>query len=142
MWLRCTYKESLTTGSVKSTIHCFKIKHESCLTSNSLEPLTAGKRNTRVEGTKTDILDRLYHNFYSFYTNEMDIITKHSFPYSPYSMYVFVSFWVSIYLFFRFFKLHQKWCENGLGYKNGHLEKNHTKCSKLIFICSIHKHTC
>ena len=32
--------------------------------------------------------------------------------------------------------MHQKW------YKNGHLEKNHTKCSKLILICSIHKHTC
>ena len=29
------------------------------------------------------------------------------------------------------------------GTKNGHLEKkNHTKCSKLIFICNIHKHTC
>ena len=37
--------------------------------------------------------------------------------------------------------MHQKWYQNGLGYKNRHLEKNHTKCSKLIFICSIHKHT-
>ena len=27
-------------------------------------------------------------------------------------------------------------------YKNGHLEKNHTKCSKLIFLSVIHKHTC
>ena len=27
-------------------------------------------------------------------------------------------------------------------YKNGNLKKNHTKYSKLIFICSIHKHTC
>ena len=39
-------------------------------------------------------------------------------------------------IFFPFFKVHQKW------YKNGHLEKNHIKCSKLIFICSIHKHIC
>ena len=38
--------------------------------------------------------------------------------------------------------MHQKWYKNELGYKSGHLEKNHTKRSKLIFICNIHKHTC
>ena len=32
--------------------------------------------------------------------------------------------------------MHQKW------YKNGHLEKNQRKCSKLIITFSIHKHTC
>ena len=38
----------------------------------------------RVEGTKTGTLDSFYHNFYNFYTNEMGIILKHSFPYSLY----------------------------------------------------------
>ena len=38
--------------------------------------------------------------------------------------------------------MHQKWYKNGLKYNTGYLEKNHTKCSKLIFICSIYKHTC
>ena len=55
-------------------------------------------------------------------------------------MCVFLSFWVSIYHFLCIFqntpKVVQKWIQE----KSGHLEKIHTKCSKLIFICSIHKH--
>ena len=39
-------------------------------------------------------------------------------------------------IFLKFFKMLQEW------YENGHLKRNHTKFSKLIFICSIHKHTC
>ena len=46
----------------------------------------------RVEGTKTDTLDSFYRNFYSFYTNEIGSILKHSLPYSPYIMRVFLSF--------------------------------------------------
>ena len=47
---------------------------------------------SRVEGTQTDTIDFFYHNFYSFYTNEMGIILKHSSPYSPYTMYVILPF--------------------------------------------------
>ena len=45
-----------------------------------------------VAGTKTDTLDSFYHNLYSFYTNKMSIILKHSFLYSPYMLYVFLLF--------------------------------------------------
>ena len=97
---------------------------------------------SRVEGTKTETLHSFYHNFYSFYKNKMGIILKHSLPYSPYIIYILLSFSVLIYHFFSIFQMHRKWYKNGLGYKNVHLENNHTKCSKLIFICSIHKYTC
>ena len=59
---------------------------------------------SRVEGTETDTLDSFYHNFYSFYTHEMGIILNFSLPYSLYIMYVFISFWVSIYHFFKIFQ--------------------------------------
>ena len=52
-------------------------------------------------------------------------------------MDVFLSFSALIYLFFQFFKMHKKWYKNGLCDENGHFEKNHTKCSRLIFLCSI-----
>ena len=45
-----------------------------------------------VSGTKTDTLDSFYYNLYSFYTNKMSIILKHSFLYSPYMLYVFLLF--------------------------------------------------
>ena len=57
----------------------------------------------RVGDTKTDILDSFYNNFYNFYTNEMGIVLKHSFPNLPNIMYVFLSFWISIHLFFSIF---------------------------------------
>ena len=70
----------------------------------------------------------------------MGIIFKNSSSYSPYILYVILLFWISIYPFFQFFKMHQKWHKNELGYKNGHLEKkNHTKCSKFQIIFQNYK---
>ena len=56
-----------------------------------------------------DILVSFYRNFYNFNTNKIGIILKHRLPYSPYIMFVFLSFWVSIYHFFsQFLQIYQK----------------------------------
>ena len=39
-----------------------------------------------------DTLDSYYQNFYNFHTNEMGIILKHSLPYWPHIMNVFLHF--------------------------------------------------
>ena len=72
----------------------------------------------------------------------MGIILKHGLPRICLILYTsFFYFDFQLIIFFLFCKIHQKWYKNGFVFKNGQLEKNYTKCSKLIFICSIHKHT-
>ena len=97
---------------------------------------------SRVEGTKTDTLDSFYHNFYSFYTNKIGIILNIVFcvrltlftPFSPFKFQCII--------FFFIFSKCTKVVQNRPGYENRDLEKNHTKFSKLIFICRIYKRTC
>ena len=65
----------------------------------------------------------------------MGIILNHSLPYSPYTYFTSLfHFDFQFIIFSKFLKVYQKWYKNGLGYKNEHLEKNHTKCLKLINI--------
>ena len=82
-----------------------------------------------VEDTKTDTLDSFYHNFYSFHTNEMSIISKHSLPYSLYILYVFFPFRVSIYHFLSIFQNAPKVVQKRIRVWKRTAWKNHTKYS-------------